>query len=130
MESPGRRSSSATVTSLCFFHSSSPRHSTMNTSSDSSDGSDEEEFQLQCAQLLHDEKSSDIDVTAKARKMSASLSLLTGRWMGTCHANGENYLWDLGQRRILHDITVNRGPGLALRRLVDNSLRGHPPPKL
>lgn len=119
--SPGRMSLSATVTSLCFFNSKSPRQLTSNTSSESSDSSDDEDFQLQCAQLLKYEKSCDTDVTAKAREVSASLSLLeTGRWLGTCHANGDNYLWDLGQRRILQEITVNRGPGLVLRRLVDD----------
>jgi len=40
--------------------------------------------------------------------------------LGTCHSQGENFLWDLGQRKILANVAINRGPGMALQRL-DNS---------
>jgi WD40 repeat protein len=62
------------------------------------------------------EKSHNDDPMAQARVVAASLSL-QGRFIASCQANGENHIWDLGQRKMVGEITENRGPGLALRRI-------------
>lgn len=121
-------SRASAVTSLCFFNSTNSPQDVISgsvaTDEDTDSDSDGDDLELQCGRLLRSEKRSDADVTAKAREVSACLSL-NGRLLGTCHANGGSFLWDLSQRKMLQNITVNRGPGLTLRRLDDAGSGSH-----
>lgn len=131
--SNGVKNTASGITSICFInHDSSlaTRHdyeqraqsdvgsdTKLNSDDDESDTSEEiANHSYRCRRLVAGEKSHDDDPTSHARNVAASLSL-RGRFMATCQANGENHVWDLGQRKIVGLLTENRGPGLALRRL-------------
>lgn len=88
---------------------------------DDSESSSEDEYR--CQQMLRGEKTSDSDTTASAREAAASVRLLQpNRFLASCHASGEAYLWDLGTRRILQEFGSGRGPGLTVRRMGDGAL--------
>lgn len=88
-----------------------------NNDSDSS-SEDGDELEFRCRNLVQGEKQNDDDVTAQARATALALSLRK-LLIGSCHANGDAYLWDLNERRILQPFSINRGPGLVMRRLDD-----------
>jgi len=124
----------STITSLCFLPTAQKTTTTIaelvsharaqNLDDDcdlervenDEDEDEESDLRFRCHQLVRNEKTNDADPTAHAREVAASLSL-KGYILGTCHADGENYLWDLGQRKIIGQIATNRGPGMMIRRI-------------
>lgn len=103
------------VTSLCFVNSPKLTFASDGGNSDS----DDDVPTFECGNLLKSEKKCDSDATATARSVAATLGL-AGRLLGTCQYNGDSFVWDLGQRKILQRImTRHRGPGLVLRRIDD-----------
>ena len=124
--------SRSTITSLCFLPTAQKTTTTIaeqvsharaqdldddsDLETDDEDEDEESDLQFRCHQLVRNEKTNDADPTARAREVAASLSL-KGHILGTCHADGENYLWDLGQRKIIGQIATNRGPGMMIRRI-------------
>jgi WD40 repeat protein len=127
----GGGGSLASVSSLCFVdspnHAATPPLRTNDDSSDDdgesidNDSTDTPEFR--CRGLVQGERCHDQDATARAREAAASVSL-AGYKLLSCHTNGDSYIWDLSQRRIVEDFAPNRGPGLALcrfRSTIDDS---------
>ena len=108
----GAVSASSAITSLCFLNSQSADPiQEQHESSDDSDSDDDEDLNFRCRELVANEKQSDQDVTAPAREIAASMSLI-GRLLGTCHLNGNTFLWDLGQRKSIRPLmTTNQGTG-------------------
>lgn len=132
----GTASSRTTIASVCFLPSSSSSRDILDIhanqqdneaddddddeddSSSSSDDDDSGEFQLRCHQILQGESTSRRDPTTKARQMAATMTSLGGRYLASCHANGEVSLWDLASRQSIDDHFIeNRGPGWMLRRI-------------
>jgi WD40 repeat protein len=69
-----------------------------------------------------------------------SQDLLRGRFLASCHGNGNSYVWDLHRQSICAQFCGNRGgPGLALRRLQEeggsnceepDAVMSSPPPRV
>ncbi|CAB9506776.1 wd repeat [Seminavis robusta] len=90
-------------------------------SSSSSDDDDDGPISFQCSRILLSESLAKNDPTRMARQQVAATSLLMGRYLASCHANGDCLLWDLSKRQATTAHFIDdRGPGWSLRRLHDN----------
>lgn len=106
------RGSRLSVSSICFL----PKNdlNSIEASESDDDSSSDEEVSFRCRDFVRNEKRHDGDI-AGARNAAASL-YLSGTRLVSCHTNGDTFLWDLGQRRIVSNFCERRGQGLALRR--------------
>lgn len=125
----GSASTRSSIASVCFLPKQSgyshneieKDDSSDDDSRSSSSSSSEEELQFTCRSLLQSEATSASDPTRQARQSAAATTLLSGRYLASCHANGECLLWDLNQQKIEHALIEPRGgPGWMLRRLPDS----------
>lgn len=122
----GAASSRSSIASICF----APKHGGQVWSGDStslqeeedsaSSSSDEEDLHFQCRSLVQSEARFASDPTRGARQSAAAASLFPGRYLASCHANGECFLWDLNRNSVAQEnLVAPRGPGWMLRRLGD-----------
>jgi len=129
----GSASSRSSIASVCFlptlrgsFHSNTgDDDADSRTSFSSSSSSDDEGVQFRCRGMLMAESQSASDITRSARQAAAATHLLSGRYIASCHANGECNLWDLGQGQLArtesNHLVKNRGPGWMLRRVEEKT---------
>lgn len=126
----GSASSRSSIASVCFVPTTvcvsnrigeiASIEEDSDDSSSSDDDDDDEELQFQCGSLLQSEARSASDPTRQARQTAAATSLMAGRYLASCHANGECLLWDLSHHKIVQENLIEpRGPGWMLRRLGD-----------
>lgn len=115
-KSTDKKGSRLSVSSTCFLPNNS-QNSMGACDLDDCSSDEEEAVSFRCRYLVSKEKRHDGDITAGARNAAASLNL-SGTRLVSCHTNGDAFIWDLGQRRIVREFAdERRGQGLALRRL-------------
>jgi WD40 repeat protein len=109
------------VTGVCFLSQELDHTTLHDDGADDSDSSSEDGYR--CQQMLRGEKNSDSDTSASAREAAASVQLLQPhRYLASCNAAGDAYLWDLGTRRIVQEFGSGRGHGLSVRRMGDGAM--------
>jgi len=118
----------SSVKSLCFVsqNNSDPFNkysngnvddidSSQSSEDDDDDDDDDDEIQFRSTTLRHKEND-PVSFHNNSRRV------LNGRFLASCHSDGEALLWDLNNQKKLAIISSPRGgPGLAIRRMNDST---------